>query len=437
MTFQSTFILLPYRIKYLTFQVYSYLTYRKRYAGKFDNYLNFFLEGKCQCLVTEDTPVFLTNEVKLLYGLTEEKLIKDFDIIDRVTLKEMLIMSDFYNKIIYNTSLKTSGTTGSALIVPIDSDFLRFKFASFYFFKSIHNSGWKVKSGNFFGRKIIDIKSNKPPYWLKSIFTNQVLFSQYHINEYSIKFYIEAIERFNLRTLHGYPSVLAIFAEIVKKLSLEKEVHDLELRNITVGSENLSDAQRNLIEKTFNCKVLNFYGQTESVVDIFECENGSLHINESFSFVELIETNESGVYRLIGTQLKNRKFPLIRYDTGDLVEYDSSLSCDCGRSDRIIKSIVGRNEDFLVLSNGNRIGRLDHIFKDSIDIVECQIIQNVKGEAIFKIVRGKNFIEKDEINLRQSIRTILGDDFKYEIRYLDSIEKTKNGKLKQVINNIT
>jgi len=436
MDFKALYITLPHQIKSFLFYFISYYTYKKRYSGEFNNYLQFFLANNDISLINENTSVNMTDEVKLLYDVDSQKKIKSFDIIDKTSLKEMLKKSNYYENISFNNSLSTSGSTGAPLLVPIDKDFLKFKFSSIYFFKNIHNCGVDVKSGNFFGRKIFNIKNKNPPFWLHSIFTNQVLFSQYHINENNIKSYISAIKKYKLKTIHGYPSVLAIFSEIVQKLNLETEVHKLELKNITVGSENLSNSQKQIIQSTFNCKVLNFYGQTESVVDIFECEKGSMHINESFSFVELIKTNTTGVFKLIGTQFKNSKFPLIRYDTGDLVEYDSSSNCNCGRNSRVIKNIIGRDEDFIILNNDTKIGRLDHIFKNAINTIECQIIQNIKGEALFNIVRGKNYSQKDEISLNKSIRDKLGNDFKFEIRYFNFIEKTNNGKLKQVINNI-
>jgi len=436
MDVKSLFISLPHQIKCFLFYFISYYTYKKRYSGEFNDYLQFFIANNDVSLINGDTSVYITDEVKLLYEIDHQKKIKSFDIVDKTSLKEMLKKSDYYENISFQNSLNTSGSTGVPLLVTMDNDFLKFKFSSIYFFKNIHNCGIDVKAGNFFGQKIFNIKNKNPPFWLHSIFTNQLLFSQYHLNENNIKSYVNAIKKYKLKTIHGYPSVLSIFSEMVQKLNLETEVHEIGLRNITVGSENLSDIQKQIIESTFNCKVLNFYGQTESVVDIFECEKGSMHINESFSFVELIKTNTSGVFKLIGTQLKNSKFPLIRYDTGDLVEYDASFYCDCGRNSRVIKNIIGRDEDFIILNNGTKIGRLDHIFKNAINTIECQIIQNTKGEALFNIVRGKSYSQKDEISLNKSIRDKLGNDFRFEIRYLNFIEKTNNGKLKQVINNI-
>ena len=428
------FIYIPFLIKQFLFHFVSLNTFRKRYSGNFKANLDFFLKYNDEHQLLPTSVVSLTKEIQILYGCGSVRKISDFEIIDKRMLKKMISDTDYYKKISFKDSLATSGSTGNPLQVPVDREFLKYKFASSYFFKEIHGSGIKTKSGNFFGRKIFSVNQEKPPFWIYSIFTNQLLFSQYHLNEKTIGFYIKSISKYKLKTIHGYPSVLVIFSELVRKANLITELHNLKISNITVGSETLTDNQRKFIEDTFNCPVFNFYGQTESVVDIFECEKGSLHINEAFSYVELIKTKDDMVYQLVGTQLKNEKFPLIRYNTGDLVEYDPNFVCSCGRTSRVVSKIIGRNEDFIILKNNSKIGRLDHIFKNTGNIIESQIIQRKKGEAIFKIVKSELFMDKDQMTLERNIKEILGDDFLFSFDYCDNIQKSKNGKLKQVIN---
>ena len=425
-----------YILKSVLFQLVSLKTYLERYTHKFNYFLKIFSNNNSFGKYNLNSEILIDYELSILYDkpLNSKVKISEFPLINRELLKLRLKNSDYYNKVKFNRSIKTSGTSGSALIVPVTLDFLKYTFASFYFFKSIHNSGIKIKSGNFFGRVLFPISKKNAPFWFYSFFTNQLLFSQYHLNSDSVLNYINAIKKYKLQTIHGYPSVLVIFSEFVRKSKLITEIHDLKILNITVGSETLSDNQRKFIEDTFNCPVFNFYGQVEGVVDIFECEKGSMHINEAFSFVELLKTEDKMVFQLVGTQLKNKKFPLIRYNTGDLVEYDPNFVCSCGRTSRVVSKIIGRDEDFIILKNNSKIGRLDHIFKNTVNIIESQIIQRKKGEAIFKIVKSKLFIDKDQMTLERNIKELLGDDFLFSFDYCDNIQKSKNGKLKQVVN---
>ena len=140
------------------------------------------------------------------------------------------------------------------------------------------------------------------------------------------------------------------------------------------------------------------------------------------------------MYRLIGTQLKNNLFPLIRYDTGDLIKHDPKETCKCGRRARVIKAVLGRNDDYIVLDDNRKIGRLDHIFKDSLNISEAQFVQKEMGSSLLYIVRNKNYTYLDEQNIIKNVKEKLGDDFQLKIKYVDKIKKTLNGKLKQVVN---
>lgn len=430
---QRLFLKLPFFVKQSVFYLISYKTYKERYSGLFTKYVEKFTRDNST--FSSNLMVKPTKNIHLLYGIDMPRNISDFEILNKQILKEKLSKVEYYSKIKYKEALFTSGTSGSALKIPISNNFLKYKFASIYAFKKLHNAGIDQKTGSFIGRVFLPLNAKRSPYWIKSKFTNQVLFSQYHLNSYSVQDYLVAIKKHKLISLHGYPSTLSNFADLIIKNDLVKQAHSLNLRNITLGSESLSAHQKQLIQDAFNCKVLNFYGQTESVVDIFECEKGHMHINEAFSYVELI-ANEDGYYRLIGTQLKNELFPLIRYDTGDLVTYDPNYRCSCGREYRVVQKILGRQEDSITLSDGRKIGRLDHIFKNSFNIVEAQFVQYKKGASLLYIVKGKNYNQTDEMNLFSNIKEKLGLSFKVEIHYVEEIEKTSNGKLKQVISHL-
>lgn len=49
----------------------------------------------------------------------------------------------------------------------------------------------------------------------------------------------------------------------------------------------------------------------------------------------------------------------------DVVRLSTNQRCDCGMGGRVVDYIVGRIEDYVYLSDGRMIGRLDHLFKDA------------------------------------------------------------------------
>ena len=75
-------------------------------------------------------------------------------------------------------------------------------------------------------------------------------------------------------------------------------------------------------------------------------------------------------------------------DTGDLVRMDTDESAARAPGRRLL-SIDGREEDYVELQTGARVGRLDHIFKALTFVHEAQIRQREAGSiAIHVVPRG-------------------------------------------------
>ena len=129
---------------------------------------------------------------------------------------------------------------------------------------------------------------------------------------------------------------------------------------MTVGAENLLAQQAALIRQAFGVKPRQHYGMSEAVANFSECEQGRLHVDEDFAAVEFLP-NPAGGYKIIGTNLSNLATPLIRYEVGDVASL-ADAPCDCGRPGRVVAAVDGRKEDYVVLKNGSRLGRMDHIF---------------------------------------------------------------------------
>ncbi len=159
-------------------------------------------------------------------------------------------------------------------------------------------------------------------------------------------------------------------------------------------------------------------------------------MDEDYAHIEFLHVDGDS-YRIIGTNYTNYAFPLIRYDTGDVAELESEeKKCPCGIPGRLVKSIDGRKEDYVLTPDGRRIGRLDHIFKDMVNIKECQIFQEHVERVVFRIVRGKEYTEKDEKKLLYEARSRLGNQIEISIDYVEAIERTTQGKLRFVISKI-
>ncbi len=125
----------------------------------------------------------------------------------------------------------------------------------------------------------------------------------------------------------------------------------------------------------------------------------------------------------------------MRYDTGDIVTL-SEERCGCGRPGRVVERIDGRQEDYVILRDGTRVGRMDHIFKDMVRVREAQVYQARPGEIVYRIVRGEGYGPDDERRLLAETALRLGEQVSVQIEYVNRIERSQSGKLRFVVSEI-
>jgi phenylacetate-CoA ligase len=256
------------------------------------------------------------------------------------------------------------------------------------------------------------------------------MYSTYHLNKETVGYYHSDMLKRNFEWLTGYPSTLSLLASLIKEEGL-KPIQSVKW--ITTGAENLLEHQIQIIKQTFpNAMVRTHYGLTEGVANFSQTIEGKWHIDEEFAYAEFIPIDDASpsVCRIIGTGFSNKAFPLIRYDTGDLAK----VKWSDGKPEII--EIFGRQEDYVELPNGVKLGRLDHIFKDCVNIREAQIHQIRKDLIELRIVKDVKYAAKDEQLLIEEASSRFGKDVELKISYCDAIERTKAGKVRFVVSEL-
>jgi len=326
----------------------------------------------------------------------------------------------------------TSGTTGGGLRFATTLRAIQEQWACWWRYRRWHSIQQGTWCGYFGGRSVVPISQSHPPFWRYNYPGKQILFSGYHMSPPNLKHYLNELRRRRPPWLHGYPSLLALLAAYILETG---EDLGYQVRWITVGAENLLLHQADLIERAFGTRPKQHYGMAEAVANFSECEYGNLHVDEDFAAVEFIPNPDAPGFKVIGTNFTNLAFPLLRYDVLDVVTL-GDVVCPCGMPGRIVASIDGRQEDYVILKNGARLGRMDHIFKDLINIREAQIYQKVPGEIIIRVVRGPCYTDADEESLRREIRKRVGEDTVVFIEYVSNLERSPTGKLRFVVSDI-
>ncbi|MCA9407804.1 MAG: phenylacetate--CoA ligase family protein [Candidatus Omnitrophica bacterium] len=361
--------------------------------------------------------------------------IKNVDDLKRLPLIDKTIVRENFQEF-RNTQHKgpifkglSSGTTGRSGVYLRDIRSINFENAVLW--RLYQKVGKKVNSRRVTlrGELPCSIDQKEPPFWRVNRFSKELIMSSFHLNDTNMSAYVDEINKYRPYDLHAYPASAYLLAEYCLRMN-----KNINFEIIFTSSETLMPQQKETIEKAFNGKVCDIYGQAERVAMIIHNEFGDYNIIEDYSIVELLPI-EDGRYEVIGTTLNNYLMPLIRYRTGDIVEMNSKEYDDKYVSFRSVKQVMGRFDTHLKTPDGRKFGAaaLSMIPKGVDNIIESQFVQKQLGEVILRIVCTKDFSDKDELKLKNNINKYLSKEIRVFIEKVKSIPRTKAGKFLLVV----
>ncbi|MCK5310852.1 MAG: phenylacetate--CoA ligase family protein [Desulfobacteraceae bacterium] len=163
------------------------------------------------------------------------------------------------------------------------------------------------------------------------------------------------IQELSATAMMATPTYILRMADVAKnKLGIDPS--KLSIDKITCAGEPGAGipSTKKRMQNAFGAKVYDHSGATEIGAWSFECSDqpNGMHVNEAMFLVEIedIETGKiidepgkSG--KMIVTALDRIAQPCIRFDSKDVIEWDSE-TCSCGRTFRLIKGgVQGRADD--------------------------------------------------------------------------------------------
>ncbi len=450
---------LPSFLKNILITGYAWKNHNKRRAGVYQNKLNLYRES-----YHWTRPQLKNYQLEELTKLLREASLHSDFYKDRVSthfvdelnqtniqnqLKKLPFLSkdELKNKVdsIQNKSRKsdhinmTSGTTGTPTKVYYDDESTQISFALWRRFHDVIGLPESYRSVRFSGRIICSPTSTRPPFWVYNYLDKQLLMSTYHLNDRNMKSYVDKLNHFKPLFLDGYPSALYILANFIVKNSLKLTFRP---KAIATTAETLYEHQRVVIESAFGCKVYNQYASSEGGSFVTECSQGNLHLNLDSGIFEFYTHDdkiaESGdMAELIVTSFRNLKTPLIRYKTGDFfrLSEDKNEQCECGSWMPMVEEIIGRQDDILYTEEKGYVGRMDPAYKGLEGIVKSKIVQeSIDRINVFQIV-DQGYTEYMNKKFLRSLKDRLGEKVNIEIKIVDEIPLSKNGKFKAVERN--
>lgn len=167
--------------------------------------------------------------------------------------------------------------------------------------------------------------------------------------------WIEILRAWRPKVISGSIMTLRLLAEYIR----DQRISDVRPRLVFNSSEFMGDSSRRLLSEVFGCRVVDLYGSEEAGCIAWECRYcAGYHLAADMLIVELLkdgrpaQPGEDG--EVVVTNLHSHAMPFIRYRQGDVVKV-AHHHPSCSSPFPLISQIEGRDEDFIVLRDGQRL----------------------------------------------------------------------------------
>ncbi len=337
------------------------------------------------------------------------------------------------------TLVKTGGTTGMPMGFYLDNYKARAKELAYLLYNYKHFFSYRYfidEVAVFRGAELDSSLIESEIYWMKSKKERGLIYSSFHLTADTYPIYIKQLRRQKPKFIVAYPS------SIVSLASLMYSSGDFRLeglKGVICSSENVYDEHRDLIRKVLGVEIYSFYGHCEKSVAAYQNLDGFMKFQELYGYTEflsedlkpIIENETASQVQVVVTSFDNHYFPFIRYKTDDYVELES-------KDDSLVKKIIGRKQEFLYDKSGNKIPFTcsDEVFWASKGVDAYQYVQKEYGKIILKLQVNAYYSMEEETKIMDSLQKMFVN-FEFELLYTSKIERTKSGKFRYLIQEIT
>ncbi len=253
--------------------------------------------------------------------------------------------------------------------------------------------------------------------------------------------------------VQGRPSALALLAEELDR----QGGNPVKPALVVTGAEVLHEPVRALLERSFACRVADYYGSEEIGNIAWQCPHNPdiMHVNHDTCIVEVVDphgaplpTGAEG--RVLATNLYNCTMPFIRYDLGDQAALvQDRKGCRCGYSGTSMKLLSGRDDDFFVLPDG-RLASPRFVFQvvwDALPVAELgvrliksvrtlQIVQETVDHMVVRVVPGEEYRPELWHSLDDCVRN-LHPQMNVEVQLVGEPQADRSGKVRQIVSHVT
>ena len=278
--------------------------------------------------------------------------------------------------------------------------------------------------------RILPSLNRRYTFKLENLMRRHKILNILNISEKSMESFAGKMHNFQPDFIRGYAGSTNIFATFVS----QNDHFKIRPRAVITSCETLFPHYRKTIEDTFNCKVYDYYGSSETSHLAAQCgQHEGLHVTEENFILEVVENGESvspgEEGKVLVTNLNSFAMPFIRYDIGDLGMIFPD-ACTCGRDLALFKPI-GRDYEYFVNSDGSFTSLCDFqtVFED-LPIKDFQVVQESHDEIVIRIVRKPGYTEKHTTFILGHVKYF--GQAKIRVEPVDSILPGDSGKIRHI-----
>lgn len=346
----------------------------------------------------------------------EIKTLDDFKEFPILTKEKIRSYTESFNGAM---KINTGGTSGEPFSFYIDKNAFAREWSHMH-------TIWQLK-----GYKQTDIKITLRG---KNLGDKNIVYNPVH-NEFIINTYksinsfkdeiVELFKTYEIKYIHGYPSAIyEFFKELETLIDInEKTIIEKNIISCFFGSEFPMPNMTEYLNKVWNLDYISWYGHSEMAILAYdEFKTNDYKPFMTYGYTEVIDN------KLIGTSYNNFDMPLIKYDTGDLVEPKLNLNGLL----QSFKVKEGREGDYIIDNYNKKIpltglifGRHHEIFNHA-DFI--QVEQKEDGQVIFHTtLKSNQNIDASNIEKYFDLSNV---EINYDFEIINVPIRTKMGKLK-------
>jgi phenylacetate-CoA ligase len=279
--------------------------------------------------------------------------------------------------------------------------------------------------------KLAVLRGNKPSKGIYSKRNGSLILSSYDLSEDTIDLYVKAINDNAINCIHAYPSSILIFLKLVENKNLTSKLNGL--KGILTSSEVITKQDKIYIKNVLpSIRLIDLYGQNEHVAFATSLDLEPYQFYYNYGYTEFIPADdiykEEKVYEIVSTGFNNDAMPLVRYGTEDFVEINDNGD---------VISIRGRQQEYIYDYNSEMLPCMiltrPHTLKN---VLSFQFFQEKYGEVEFRLVVNSKFNDIDRKELLIDCKSTYNNRLKVKLVVVDSLIRTKAGKVKRLIQKI-